>query len=443
MPLLTAGFALSKITPPPGTRMAGYGARTGRSLGVHDELQARALVLDDGRQPLAMVSVDVLALDSAFVEQARAEINRATGLAREAVMIAATHTHGGPVTALMYSPVAQVIDAAYMECLRAGVVNAVTAAWKGRSPARIGIGATRVEGIGGNRHRLDGATDPELGLLKITDLDGQTRAVCLNYACHPTVLGPDNRHITADYPGFAVTWVAERLGEGTSAMFLNGAAGNISVGRSPEATALGLAGPGRTFERATKIGRELADLAVAALPSIATTDECTLDFATRSVELPLRPLPTPHETKAAMQRAQELVEERRQNGATPGEIQKAQLEALYSALMHFEACRRAPGAQQEPVEIQCFRIGGASFLCMPVEPFVEIGLELKRAAAGRMFIVELANGYMGYLPAVEAREEDGYETVSARFAADSDRILVARALELERELFERGRRNHS
>ena len=83
MHVLTAGFGFSKITPPPGTHMAGYAARTARSQGVHDELHVRALILDDGERPLAMVSVDVLALDSAFVERARAEISVATGLAAD------------------------------------------------------------------------------------------------------------------------------------------------------------------------------------------------------------------------------------------------------------------------------------------------------------------------------------------------------------------------
>jgi hypothetical protein len=280
--------------------------------------------------------------------------------------------------------------------------------------------------------------------LKVIDLHGQTRGVCLNYACHPTVLGPDNLLITADFPGFTVTRVSEQLG-GAFAMFLNGAAGNISVGRSPEATALGLAAPGRTFERAAEIGYALADVALEALPSIEPSGQSTVDFATRSVKIALRALPPREQTEAAMRHARELAEERKWAQATSVEIQKAQLDALYAALTHFEACRRTPGEQWAGVEIQCFRIGGASFLGLPVEPFVEIGLELKRSVGGRLFVIELANGNMGYLPASGASEESGYETVSARFAAGSDRILLPQALQLERELFERDRRrrNHS
>jgi hypothetical protein len=445
MSMLTAGFGLSKITPSSSGRLAGYAARTADFEGVHDELYARALILSAGERTVAMISVDVLALDSAFVEQTRAKIRDATGLVPEGVMIAATHTHGGPLTIALLPSEEEAIDPKYLEFLQAGIVKAVATAWNSRFPARVGVGATRAEGVGGNRHQRDGATDPELGLLKVDDLGGRTRAVALNYACHPTVLGPDNLRITADFPGFAVTRTTERMGEGTFAMFLNGAAGNISVGRSPEATALGLPQAGRTFERAANIGHRLADLAIEALPSIETTDECILDFATRRAGLEFRPLPSPKETAVAKQRAQDAVEAHRRAGATSIEIQKAQLAALYAELQHFESSRRNPDEKYAQIEIQCLRIGSAAFLAVPMEPFVELGLEMKRLAGARLFMIGLANGYMGYLPAADATKEHGYETVAAHFASGSDRIVVEQALELVRELFEREgkRRTHS
>ena len=443
MPEFTAGFGLSRITPSTSVRLAGYAARTAKSQGVHDDLYARALVLHDGERALALVSVDVLAVDSAFVAQLRARISEAVGLTPEAVMIAATHTHGGPVTTVMFSPEELTVDAAYLESLQTSIVNAVTTAFHNRFQARIGVGSTCAAGIGGNRHRLEGATDAELGVLKITDLSGQPRAVCLNYACHPTVLGPGNLQITADFPGFAVNRVSERLRGDVFAMFLNGAAGNISVGRSPKATALGLTGPGRTFERAEKIGHELADAAIKTLPSIATVEACTVDFATRTIDLDLRSLPSPAEAEAAMRHAHQRLQNLRTNGSDSAEIQNAQLHALYASLTHFEACRRATGKLRERIEIQCFLVGDTFFLGMPVEPFVEIGLELKRTAEARLFVVELANGYLGYLPASGASEEDGYETVSARFAAGSDRVVISAALELMQDLLKRAEGIHS
>ena len=47
---LRAGAARVKLDPPGGLAMLGYGGRVGPNEGVHDDLAAQALVLDDGAQ---------------------------------------------------------------------------------------------------------------------------------------------------------------------------------------------------------------------------------------------------------------------------------------------------------------------------------------------------------------------------------------------------------
>ncbi len=48
-----AGVAARDVTPKPGLAMAGYSARQGVSAGTRDPLQAKAIVLGDGRQSIA------------------------------------------------------------------------------------------------------------------------------------------------------------------------------------------------------------------------------------------------------------------------------------------------------------------------------------------------------------------------------------------------------
>ena len=59
---LLAGAAVIDITPVPGGRMDGYGARNDVSQGVHDPLHARALVLEQGGARCAIVSCDLLGM---------------------------------------------------------------------------------------------------------------------------------------------------------------------------------------------------------------------------------------------------------------------------------------------------------------------------------------------------------------------------------------------
>ena len=108
-------------------------------------------------------------------------------------MIASTHTHAGPVTITTFFNPEESVDAGYMNRLADSVVQSVTTAWRDRFPAKVGVGAARVDGVGVNRRSPDQLPiDEQVGIIKVDAVDGDTRAVLMNYACHPTVLGPDN-----------------------------------------------------------------------------------------------------------------------------------------------------------------------------------------------------------------------------------------------------------
>jgi len=87
------------------------------------------------------------------------------------------------------------------------------------------------------------------------------------------------------------------------------------------------------------------------------------------------------------------------------------------------------------VEILGVRIGDAAFLAIPAEVFVEIGLELKSRATNKIYIVGIANGYIGYFPTLSAHSDGGYEVVSSKIAPQSEDILYDEASRLEERLF--------
>ena len=102
MPAETAawkiGAARRRITPPIGGQMAGFDARKLPSDSVHDELHARALVFEAGGNMAALISVEVIAVSADFSSQVRARIASVTGIPPANIILAATHTHCGPVT---------------------------------------------------------------------------------------------------------------------------------------------------------------------------------------------------------------------------------------------------------------------------------------------------------------------------------------------------------
>jgi hypothetical protein len=66
-------------------------------------------------------------------------------------------------------------------------------------------------------------------------------------------------------------------------------------------------------------------------------------------------------------------------------------------------------------EIQALTLGDCALVGIPCEVFAQLGLEIKRRSPfPTTGIVELANGYEGYLPTRQAYDEGGYEVRAAR-----------------------------
>ena len=435
--MLTAGFHKVCISPPVGAPLAGFAARHGVSTGVHDDLFARALVLANPQTAIAFVSVDALALPQHFIGRVRAAIKARTGIAPEALMVAATHTHAGPVTITTFFNPEESVDANYMSRLAEAIVESVVTAWRNRFPARVGVGAGRVTGIGMNRRTSDKLPiDEDIGIIKIADADGRARAALINHACHPTVLGPDNLLVTGDFPAFAIEKIEAALGDDGFAMFVNGTQGNISMGHSSELSAIGVITPGRTFERAAELGYRLGDAALAALPEIETDADPQLRALSRSVNLPLKRLPSVEEAALALREADERLAKLDGYREMSEELNRAKSERLYASITSFYARETsgAPGGRL-PIELQSVRINDAAFTAVPAEVFVEIGLQVKQRARRRTFIVGIANGYIGYLTTAAAHAVGGYEVVSSKVAPEAEGVLIERMLELSRELF--------
>ena len=133
----TVGFGEADVTPETGKDkkpvfLAGFGMNR-KATKVHDPIMARAVVLANGDEKIALVTVDVVGLFLPVVENVRAKL---PGF--KYVLVSATHNHEGPDTLGLWgaSPVQSGIDPAYMKLLEAGCVDAVKAADNAPSPNR-------------------------------------------------------------------------------------------------------------------------------------------------------------------------------------------------------------------------------------------------------------------------------------------------------------------
>jgi hypothetical protein len=85
-------------------------------------------------------------------------------------------------------------------------------------------------------------------------------------------------------------------------------------------------------------------------------------------------------------------------------------------------------------ELMAIRIGEAAIMGIPAEFFSELGMKVKLASPFQpTFVIELANGCVGYIPTVEAFTGGGYETElvrSSKLVPEAADIVVRKASEL-------------
>ncbi|MFL6212547.1 MAG: neutral/alkaline non-lysosomal ceramidase N-terminal domain-containing protein [Blastocatellia bacterium] len=230
---LMAGVGKADITPPIGTPLAGYGGRLGRpSVGVHDPTEARALVIDNGAEKIAFVSVDHLGFDHGMVERVRELAAKATNIAPDHIFVMSSHTHSGGGAFLELFPIlAGRYDAQIRDAYSERTARAVIAANQAMRAARIAIGAGEARGISRFRSSWppNGPIDPEVGVIRVDAADtGKPMAVLMNFAAHPTVVGDKNFEFSADYVYYARRAVEQMIGGDVMAIFANGAQGTVA-----------------------------------------------------------------------------------------------------------------------------------------------------------------------------------------------------------------------
>ena len=415
MSVFLAGLAEITITPPKGVSMAGFAARTGTAAGVHDDLKAVALVLDDRRQKSAICAVDVVGVSPVLVESVRNRVSYKTAIAPERILIAATHNHSGPVMGGD-----SLRSQEWLRELEDRLVHVIQDADRLRRGARVGAASGRAEGVGGNRRDPEnGAVDRSVNVLRVDDArTGRILGVVVNHACHATTLGAENVEFTADYPGQTREHIRENLEDRPVALFLNGACGDVNPGGySAEASALGKIIPNRTFERAEEIGRILGGEAVRLVREIETQGPVHVQAGRVEVKLPVNGASLPAEAEEALERKRRKLDALLRAGAAEEEADAARLDVMYARVAVGHARRRAECPNSEmTTELQGIAVHDSLFLAFPGEMFTQIGLAVKAASPfERTFIVGYANDTAGYFPSVEALSEGGYEVKASGF----------------------------
>ena len=284
---MKAGAAQQNITPPVGMMIS---APDRESVGVHDPLFLRTLVLDDEvGTAVAIVCCDLIGCGFEAIEQVRQAVKAATGI--EHILLNFAHQHSSRWLTPRGEGNKTGAETQWQDSLHDVIVRIVSEAKAEAVPATLRAGRAAVQ-VGYNRRIVldggqihmgdnpDGAVVPWVDVLvSERKSDGKPISILFEHAAHPVIVPDSSCLISADFPGAAVARVNEVFGDDCIAMFAQGCGANIN------------AHPLRnTHENADAAGRKLGDAVLQAVSIAEPISAEKLTVRSTRIDLPSQPL---------------------------------------------------------------------------------------------------------------------------------------------------------
>ena len=395
---LEAGTAKEKITPEAPVPLSGFSNRNGPFKGVHDDIYARAIAFSDGENKAVIIMAELIGIPNSLYEEVTLLLERQTGIPRQSVILCAVHTHSGPVlSAHGHDSSPEII--AYVEELTKKLCFVAHKALENLRPAFLGTGngicKMNINRRGRNtngdmwiRRNPYGSTDQKVALVKISDEDGKSMAVFINWPCHATSIGSGNYLISGDWPGAASRYVENFLGVQVIAPVTVGASGDINpiYAVHDSMTEIG---------ESEIIGTILGEEALRISNDLQLSSTGTVNGTQRLLNLPGK-----------------------------------KREEEFKLAVNYE-----PSGTDVPLRITVLKVGSIVFVGISGEVAHEIGLAIKEQSPYRQTIVVThCNGSSGYIPTDKAYTEGGYEVYTSRLMPGVESILIENVIDMINQL---------
>lgn len=417
---MQAGFAEIVITPPKADcLLAGYALYP--ATGVHDELYASAVYLQDEDQRALLVSYDLLAMEKELIARLKEGLATTLGLDSNAIFFTCTHTHEGPEVRerkfrdRWYGEERPAYLDPYLAFLVTKTVEVAQAAMQTAQACDLLVNRAQIDenmnrrfflsdehylSIPGNKHLVPIAqehTDKELGIIAFCPVGSRRPfGLIVNYTMHPLTAGHVSSLISADVPGVVRTLIKESMG--CVPCYITGATGDNHP-KAPEAG----------FAETQRVGQVLATEAIKrCYDAMPVKGPLRLRCLTRSVPLKLR-------TRADFEKLP-------RHGEGEG--------AIRDNLVRVEE----PGAVVD-VEFSLLAIGPVLFIGVPGELVAELGSVLKWFSPfKRAYIMYQATDSLDYIAHPNAYLWGGFETFCAQLSPTAVRPLINAILDAAEEI---------
>ncbi|MGQ9621288.1 MAG: hypothetical protein ACUVTX_09945, partial [Bacteroidales bacterium] len=282
--------------------IAGFGQ--GRAAnGIHDDLWARTMIIDDGKTRLAIVALDAIGLMNNEIIDIRKQIPENAGITYTVVI--STHTHEAPDLIGLWGKayLRSGINKDYTEYVKKQVVRSIETAVANMRPARLEI-SEDPEGPGYivKDTREPQVFDSGVRVIRVVDREsGSTLGTMVSWADHPETLWDRNLLISSDFPHYVREFIEKGFPRGDSiimqgtggiCLYVNGAIGGLmttypSLPVTDPATGEEFMVP--SFGKAEAQGKQIAMVALRALqkPSIMI-EKAGISLIARTIILPIK-----------------------------------------------------------------------------------------------------------------------------------------------------------
>jgi neutral ceramidase len=387
-----------------------------------------------------LVFCDIIGLSLEVSSRARKIAAKRTGIPAENILIAATHSHTGPLyfgalrkhfhqlaVAEHGNDPYEKVD--YSSELVKKIVGVISQANAKARPVQLKAGVAQQQDLSFNRRfhmkdgtvrfnpgvnnpdivRVAGPIDPQVGIVFFDEPESRNPdAALVNFTLHLDTVG--GTEYAADYPYYIEKSLREAYGDDFVLMFGNGTCGDINHINVKSKERLKTDFIGKTLAQTVKArAKSLNNIT----PSLAVLSE--------TVHVPLQNF------------GQEKIAWAHESINKVGTRELSFLEQVEAYKILARLMR--PG-DTIGFEVQVFRLSSdVAVVGLPGEVFVDLGLEIKRASPFETtLVIELCQDAPGYIPTKKAFAEGSYETVNSRIAPGGGELMTEAAIRLLKEL---------
>ena len=270
--------------------------------GIHDDLWARAMVIDNGKTRIALVVLDAIGLMADNIIDIRQMIPADADVTY--TIVTSTHDHEAPDLMGLWgeTPFKNGINQEYLKYVKAQAAKSVAEAVKNLKPARLEISEDLTSAIPLVKDtRMPEVFDSGLRLIKAVDkATGQTLGSLTAWADHAETLWSKNLLVTSDFCHYVREGVEKGVFKGDSlvkpgiggvSVYVNGAVGGLMT-THPSLTVkdpvTGVEYKEPTYEKAEAQGKAVSLTVLKAMEKPSDTlDSAAISLIVKRVDFPI------------------------------------------------------------------------------------------------------------------------------------------------------------